>query len=151
MKIKISIIFLMFFILLITLPTKCVNATNPSEIFRAADENFLGSGSIVGTINEEPLESTSNFLFKVLLIIGIVVMVMVGTIIGIKFMIASVEDKAKVKEALVPYIIGCAVILGAFTIWSIAVDIGQSIFPTKNAHTSSSADYEEAQKEKFNN
>lgn len=54
-------------------------------------------------------------------------MFIVGTIIGIQFMVASAEDKAKVKEALVPYIIGCIVIFGAFTIWSIAVNIGQDM------------------------
>lgn len=54
-------------------------------------------------------------------------MLLVGTIIGIQFMVASAEDKAKVKEALVPYVIGCAVIFGAFTIWSIAVNLGQDI------------------------
>lgn len=42
-------------------------------------------------------------------------------------MVASAEDKAKVKEALIPYIVGCIVIFGAFTIWSIAVNMGQSI------------------------
>lgn len=51
----------------------------------------------------------------------------VGIVIGIQFMVASAEDKAKVKEALVPYIVGCIVIFGAFTIWSIAVNMGQSI------------------------
>ena len=54
----------------------------------------------------------------------------VGTIIGIQFMMASAEEKAKVKEALIPYVVGCAVIFGAFTIWSIAVNIGQDIVPT---------------------
>ena len=59
-------------------------------------------------------------------------MLIVGTIIGIQFMVASAEDKAKVKEALVPYIIGCAVIFGAFTIWSIVVNIGQDITQTSS-------------------
>ena len=67
-------------------------------------------------------------MFKLLMAIGIVVMFIVGTVIGIQFMVASAEDKAKVKEALIPYIIGCAVIFGAFTIWSIAVRLLQSTF-----------------------
>lgn len=50
-----------------------------------------------------------------------------GTIIGIQFIVASAEDKAKLKEALVPYIVGCIVIFGAFTIWSIVVNLGQDI------------------------
>lgn len=86
------------------------------------------NGDAVGaTIDEAQLQSTSEDLFKLLTAIGILVIFIVGTIIGIQFMIASVEDKAKVKETLVPYVIGCAVILGAFTIWSIVVNTGQKI------------------------
>lgn len=55
-------------------------------------------------------------------------MFIVGIIIGIQFMVASAEDKAKVKEALVPYVIGCIVIFGAFTIWSTVVNIMQKTF-----------------------
>lgn len=78
-------------------------------------------------IDEDQLKETSNFMYKLLMAVGIVVMFIVGIIIGIQFMVASAEDKAKVKEALVPYIVGCIVIFGAFTIWSIAVNMGQSI------------------------
>ena len=85
---------------------------------------------ISATIDEAQLKETSNFMYKLLMAIGIVVMLIVGTIIGIQFMVASAEDKAKVKEALVPYIVGCVVIFGAFTIWSIVVNLGQEVVPT---------------------
>ena len=84
--------------------------------------------SVSNTIDESQLKETSNFIFKLLMAIGIVVMLLVGTIIGIQFMVASAEDKAKVKEALIPYVIGCGVIFGAFTIWSIAVNLLQNSF-----------------------
>ena len=134
MKIKISIIILVFFILSVVLPCNYIYATSIEGIFSSAD-NFLGKGSSQGKINDEKLQSTSNFLYKLLLTIGIIVMVFVGTILGIKFMVSSVEDKAKVKEMLVPYIIGCAVILGAFTICSMVVTTGQKIFPVKAGPT----------------
>ena len=38
-------------------------------------------------------------------------------------MIASAEDKAEIKEALVPYILGCVLIFGAFAIWKIVITI----------------------------
>ena len=102
-------------------------ASEIGNIFKGADE-FLTKGEPVGSkINEGQLIETSNFMYKLLLAIGILVMFIVGTIIGIKFMISSAEDKAKVKEALVPYIVGCVVIFGAFSIWSIAVNIGQEM------------------------
>lgn len=69
-------------------------------------------------------------MYKLLMAIGIVIMFAVGIVIGIQFMVASAEDKAKVKEALIPYIVGCIVIFGAFTIWSIAVNLGQDMEST---------------------
>lgn len=82
---------------------------------------------VSNAINETQLQETSNFMYKLLLAIGIIVMFIVGTILGIQFMIASAEDKAEVKKALVPYVVGCIVIFGAFTIWSIVVNLGQNI------------------------
>ena len=45
---------------------------------------------------------------------------------GIKFMIGSVEEKAEIKAALVPFVIGCIVVFGAFGIWKIVVTIGNN-------------------------
>ena len=39
----------------------------------------------------------------------------------------SIEGKAKIKEALVPYIIGCIVVFGAFFIWKTLVNIGNDL------------------------
>ena len=83
---------------------------------------------VTDTIKVTQLIKTSQFLFQVLVSIGVAVMLIVGTIIGIKFMVASAEEKAKVKEMLIPYTVGCAVILGAFTIWEIVVTIMQNTF-----------------------
>ena len=35
----------------------------------------------------------------------------------------SVEEQTKAKEALIPYVVGCFVIFGAFGIWKLAVTI----------------------------
>ena len=42
-------------------------------------------------------------------------------------MTAETESKAKIKESLMAYFIGCVVIFGAFTIWRIVVTIGNQI------------------------
>ena len=44
-------------------------------------------------------------------------------------MLGSIEEKAQVKEALIPFIIGCIVVFGAFGIWKIVTQIG-SMIPT---------------------
>lgn len=84
------------------------------------------SGTGVTGIPEENIQNMSNLLYNILFVIGIVVAVIVGITIGIKFITGSVAEKAKIKETLIPYIIGCVVLFGAFTIWKIVVTILQS-------------------------
>ena len=50
-----------------------------------------------------------------------------GAVLGFQFILGSVEGKAKVSEALMPYIVGCIIVFGAFTIWKIAISIGNRV------------------------
>lgn len=58
------------------------------------------------------------------MVAGTIIAVLVGAVLGIKIMVATVEEKAKIKELMVPYIVGCIVMFSAFTIWKIVVTIG---------------------------
>lgn len=91
--------------------------------------NFLSAGqeSTDEVLNPETLNDASSAIYNLLLGIAIVLAVIVGGVLGIQFMIASAEDKAEIKKAMIPYIIGCIVIFGAFTIWKIVVNIVQTI------------------------
>ena len=62
-------------------------------------------------------------LYYTLMALGTIVSVGYGGVMGIKFMAASAEDKAKVKESMVPFVIGMGVIFGSFLIWKIAVGV----------------------------
>ena len=42
-------------------------------------------------------------------------------------MVGSVEEQAKIKETLIPYVIGCVIIFGAFGIWKLLVTLLSSI------------------------
>lgn len=90
------------------------------EVMTGAD-NFLQSGSNEIVIKEIELQKTSNFIFNLLLSFAIIAAVIIGMIIGIQFMMAGVEEKAKIKESLMPYFVGCVVVFGAFGIWKLAV------------------------------
>jgi len=80
-----------------------------------------------GAIQFESLTKTSNYIYNTLLVVAVAIAVIVGSYLGIKLMLESAEDKAKIKEALIPFVVGCFVIFGAFGIWKIAVEIGTSI------------------------
>ena len=95
-----------------------------SEVISSGDK-FIQDGvqDANPTIEENDLQEMSNLLYNTLLIIAIAIAVVWGMIIGIKFMTGSIEEKAKIKETLIPYIAVCIVIFGAFTIWALVVNI----------------------------
>lgn len=78
-------------------------------------------------IDEGALKSTSDYIYNILFTIAIVLSVAIGMIIGIQFMVGSADEKAKVKETLVPYVVGVFVVFASFTIWKIVVTIGSSL------------------------
>ena len=101
---------------------------NWGDIFGIGD-NFIkqGSDSQNSIIDKEQLRTDASSIFKILTTIGITLSVIIGGILGIKFMMASAEDKAQIKEMLIPYVVGCVVIYGAVTIWMIVVKIMEQI------------------------
>lgn len=87
-------------------------------------QNFIDEGKAgESAINSYQLKQSSNLIYNILLGIGVILSVLVGAILGIKIMWGSVEEQTKAKEALIPYVVGCFVIFGAFGIWKLAVTI----------------------------
>lgn len=98
----------------------------PSKVFAdwASDaESFLkaSEGQDIG-IDETKLNEASSDIYNALTSLGMIISVIVGLILGINFMMASADDKAKVKEELMPYVVGCIVIFGAFGIWKLVIN-----------------------------
>ncbi len=125
-KIMINIlsIILILFLLINICPTK-TQAVNLDGIMSGAD-NFIEKGKNgTTTIDETQLQNTSDLIYNILLGVSMVIAVIVGIILGIKYMMASTEEKAEVKETLVPYVVSCVIMFGAFTIWKIVINIIQ--------------------------
>lgn len=92
-------------------------------------DNFIGAGKD-SVINENALGDTSDYMFNIFFSIAVVLAVAVGLILGIQFMVGSAEDQAKIKEALIPYVIGVFVVFAAFPIWKIVVKLGNQVAPS---------------------
>ena len=96
------------------------------DIF-SSSSNFINNADTTRLENmqtgETTLQGISSLIYNMLLAIAIVLAVIIGAILGIKFMVGGLEEKANIKEALVPYIIGCIIVFGAFTIWSIVMSM----------------------------
>lgn len=99
-----------------------------SNIVSGAD-GFIKDGqtSSGSKIDNQDIHNLSDSIYNILLIIGTIVAMIVGSVLGIQFITGSVEAKSKVKEALIPYITGCIVIFGAFAIWKLAITILQGM------------------------
>jgi len=87
---------------------------------------FISKGSI--KYDKDALQGFSKTFYNIMLTVGIFVAVIIGGILGIKFMLSGVEEKADVKKMLLIYLIGCIVVFGGFTIWKIVVDIMQNVW-----------------------
>lgn len=92
-------------------------------------KNFIDTGKIKAEdkIKQDNLQKMSNTLYNILLVTGILIALIVGMILGIKFIMGGIEEKAEIKTMIIPYIVGCVVVFGVFTIWKIVVDILQSM------------------------
>ena len=127
MLFKICLITLLVLCSLSLYSTTCMADSSLDDIMNNGN-SFLNAGSESSTmIDQNDLKSLSNFISGVLLTIAIGVTVITGAIMGLNFITQSIEEKAKVKESMVPWIIGIIVSFGAFTIWGVAVNLFQSL------------------------
>ncbi len=121
---KLTFAFIIITILGLLLSNSCVRAISISNTLGGADD-FVNSGKTNqnNTFNTTALNNASDLVYNTLLILGTCIAVIIATVLGIQFMTGSIEQKVKVKESLIPFIIGCAVIFGAFGIWKLVITI----------------------------
>lgn len=131
MKNKIQNIFkiiIIFFIILNIFIPKC-KASFWSEIFDGGKEFVdTGKNAIEGSdadnyIDTKEVKNQLDKIYNILFSLGVALTVIIGAILGIKFMIGSVEEQAKIKDSLFPYLVGCIVIYGSFGIWKLIIEI----------------------------
>ncbi len=130
MKKIISIILLIItFVVLLNMQSYTYATSHTAgEVIKEAD-GFIqkGQAGANGLITQEKLKELSDTIYNILLVVGIIAAVLIGVLLGIKFMTAGVEGKAEVQKALIIYVMGCVVVFGAFTIWKIVVTVLQGI------------------------
>lgn len=91
------------------------------------NKNFSGWVPTIGKLDNNKLTQMTGNILGVLQTIGSIVSIIALIIIGMKYMIGSVEEKAKYKETLIPYIIGCALVFGISNIVAIIYKIAVNL------------------------
>lgn len=105
--------------------TEVGNSEQSLEDMVTDADKFINKGEI--NIDQNTLSNFSKTMYNILLAVGVVVAVIVGALIGLKFMTSSIEEKVEAKKLLVPYVVGCVVVFGGFAIWKLVVTILQNI------------------------
>ena len=128
MKKKIFIIFVIILINILICNFNVVKADSGLTSVITGGDDFInaGKGDNTTSIDYGKLQNTSNEIYN-LLTCAVIVAVIISAILGIKFMLGSMEEKAQIKEALIPFVIGCIVAFGAFGIWKIFITIGNNL------------------------
>lgn len=73
------------------------------------------------------IETATSKILTVISNVGMAVAVIMLAILGIKYMLGSVEEKAEYKEGLIPYVIGAFILFGITSFVKILMVIGNQI------------------------
>lgn len=134
-NIMIKIIFLiMLLIIMIFFMTNVVQAAtdtdvtldfNPDDWKPNDDQQITEGQETTGAIGANRLMNIGNAIVGIVQIVGSFTSVIVLIIIGIRYMMGSVEERAEYKKAMTPYIIGAVMVFAITNILSIVVGIVQ--------------------------
>lgn len=78
--------------------------------------------------NADIVMNIGNDIIGFIRIIGTILSVLVLVVIGIKYMIGSVEERAEYKKSMWPYVLGAVLVFSITNILGIIIDIAGSLF-----------------------
>lgn len=90
-------------------------------------ENFISMGKQNQTITTQDAITTLLPAGRLLVGIATIVLVIVGSIMGVKYMISGANEKAQLKQKLIYYVISVVLVYGAVGIFTLVVGLMNSI------------------------
>ena len=120
-RIKIfSLILILLFILSILLPVKsyCTMSQLITGMQDASNISSQGSNKITDGLNT---------ILSLVRFVGSGISIIVVLMLGIKYMISSIEDKVEIKKRAIPIVVGCIILFATTNIVVIIADIVASI------------------------
>ena len=95
---------------------------NVGEIFAFSVTDLTGT-----QVSNSDLSGLGNSIITILTTVGSVLSVVVLIILGLKYMIGTVEEKAGYKKTMLPYVIGAALVFAASVIAGIIYRVSINI------------------------
>ena len=96
------------------------------DIFTYAHDFESADAPAMDMIDSGTFDSTVKTVYDILITVAICVAFLVGVVLGAKYISGTIEEKAQVKKTLFAYLIGCAVVFGAFGIWRLVLNVLQT-------------------------
>lgn len=103
-KKKLCILFILIISILAIFSSTCMAISDPISDPNAYKPGDIASGDADSVIGK------AGIIVDIITTVGIVIAVITILIIGIKYMIGSVEEKAEYKKTMIPYLIGVVMI-----------------------------------------
>lgn len=85
----------------------------------------MGETSDISKVTGEKISTTINNVIGLIQFTGTGISVIVVTMLGIKYILASPSEKADVKKQIAPILIGCVLLFGAVNLVAIIADFSE--------------------------
>lgn len=126
-KIKIIIMIILTIITIFSINNKVyADTTTVSTIF-SGGRQFIKQGKSKANVDTTAIAKDIGGIGQVFLIIGIGTAVGVGMYLGFKYITSGADEKAKIKERLIFYVIAIVLLVAAVGVTKVIVSIGDSI------------------------
>ena len=127
LKIFIIVITIISILLIINEPTYAATTLSGDALWQDG-RDFINIGSQNSPISAQKIGEILTPLANILLAIGTVVVVIVGVVMGIKYVTSPPDAQGKLKTQLVGLFISTVVLYGAYGIWTISYNILKDLF-----------------------
>jgi len=123
MKVKKFLVIFIIMFLIISMFCNFSNAVTMNEL--------TDSMRNINTSSEQGrLGGFLNSIIVLMQVVGTGIAIVMVTILGIKYMIVSVEEKAEIKKQAMPILIGSVLLFGAVNLVAVMWSFTQSALPT---------------------
>lgn len=125
-RIKIIVMIILTIITIFSINNKVYADTTVSTIF-SGGRQFIKQGKSKANVDTTAIAKDIGGIGQVFLIIGIGTAVGVGMYLGFKYITSGADEKAKIKERLIYYVIAIVLLVAAVGVTKVIVSIGDSI------------------------
>lgn len=105
------LIFIATLIFVIAMCSSVVLAANPGDIVNNISDAANGSNT-----NTTELTKLGGNILNVLQVVGIIAGAIILVVLGLKYMMGSLEEKAEYKKTMIPFVVGAIVVMAAPTL-----------------------------------